>query len=59
MANKRLSILRASCALVVGLAAPTMAFAQEESEEIVVTATKRTTSIQEVLRCLRSNDKEK
>jgi iron complex outermembrane recepter protein len=48
MANRRLSILRASCAMAIGLAAPTLAFAQETDEEIVVTATKRATSIQEV-----------
>ncbi len=49
MANKRLSILRASCAMAIGLAAPTLAYAQDqESEEIIVTATKRETTIQEV-----------
>lgn len=49
MANRRLSILRASCAMAIGLAAPTLAFAQDtESEEIIVTATKRETSIQDV-----------
>lgn len=48
MVNKRLSILRASCAMAIGLAAPTLAFAQDTDEEIVVTATKRATSIQEV-----------
>jgi iron complex outermembrane receptor protein len=49
MVNKRLSILRASCAMAIGLAAPTLAFAQDTDEEtIVVTATHRESSIQDV-----------
>jgi iron complex outermembrane receptor protein len=49
MAQKRLSILRAGCALAIGVAAPALAFAQDsQSEEIVVTATHRESSIQDV-----------
>jgi iron complex outermembrane receptor protein len=49
MGSKRLSLLRASCALAIGLSMPTMAFAQDEEEpDIVVTATHREQSIQDV-----------
>lgn len=49
MVNKRLSILRASCAMAIGLAAPALAYAQDADEEtIVVTATHRENSIQDV-----------
>ncbi|MGQ0531892.1 MAG: TonB-dependent receptor [Caulobacteraceae bacterium] len=47
MDPKRMSLLRAGCALAVGLTAPTLALAQDE-DEIVVTATHREQSILDV-----------
>ncbi len=44
----RVNLLRASCALVLGLVAAPVALAQETEDEIIVTATKRESSIQDV-----------
>ncbi len=46
--TRRVNLLRASCALVLGMATAPMALAQEAEDEIVVTATKRESSIQDV-----------
>ncbi len=49
MVNHRILWLRASCAAAVALAAPALAYAQDaENPEIIVTATKRASSIQDV-----------
>lgn len=49
MAGNRLNLLRASCALaVVGLVAPGVALAQDAEDDIIVTATHRAASIQDV-----------
>lgn len=49
MSMSRVKLLRASCALALGLVAPGVALAQgTEESEIVVTATKRATNIQDV-----------
>lgn len=50
MAQNRLSILRAGCTLAIVLAAPSLALAQDvqQSEEVIVTATHRESTIQNV-----------
>jgi len=49
MVNHRILWLRASCAAAVALAAPALAYAQDaDNQEIIVTATKRASSIQDV-----------
>ncbi len=48
MTSTRINLLRASCALALGFVSAPFAEAQEAEDEIVVTATHRATSIQDV-----------